>query len=344
MPRTLQLSDLINVLGGELVGENVEVSGFASIEAANSRQISFVAQAKYRPQIANSQAAALVLKPEWRTSVDRPSILTANPYAWFARAQAIFNPKPKLEPGVHPTASVHSSAIVHATSEIGAHVSIGAGASIGANTVLYPGVVIGSGVLIGADTQIYPNVTVYHDCVLGNRCIVHSGAVIGADGFGFALDAGSWVKIPQVGRVVIGNDVEIGANTTIDRGAIGDTVIADDVKLDNLIMIAHNIEIGSHTAIAGCTGIAGSTTVGESCTIGGACMISGHIHIGDRVHLAGGSLVAKSLEGGKAYTGYPLSEARDWQKNAVHLRHLDEMAKTIKELQKRLEDLERASS
>lgn len=344
MTSTLHLSDLINVLGGDLVGDNVEVTGFASLETANTKQLSFVAQAKYRPQIANSQAAALVLKPEWRTAVDRPSVLTANPYAWFARAQAIFHPNPQLAPGTHPTASVHTSALVHATAEIGAYVSIGAGASIGANTVLYPGVVIGSGVLIGANTRIYPNVVVYHDCVLGDRCIVHSGAIIGADGFGFAMDAGSWVKIPQVGRVVIGNDVEIGANTTIDRGAIGDTVIADDVKLDNLIMIAHNVEIGSHTALAGCTGIAGSTTIGESCTIGGACMISGHLQIDDKVHIGGGSLVAKSLEGGKAYTGYPLSETRDWQKNAVHLRHLDEMAKTIKELQKRLEDLERASS
>lgn len=344
MTITLRLSDLIDTVGGELFGENVEVSGFGPLETANLGQLSFVSQAKYRPLIGASKAGALVLKPEWRSSADRPAILTANPYAWFARAQAIFHPNPLLASGIHPTASVHMTADVDATAEIGANVSIGAGVSIGANTLLYPGVVIGAGVSIGSNTCIYPNVVVYHDCVLGDRCIVHSGAVIGADGFGFALDNGSWVKIPQVGRVVIGNDVEIGANTTIDRGAIGDTVIADDVKLDNLIMIAHNIEIGSHTAIAGCTGIAGSTTIGESCTIGGACMISGHLHIGDKVHVGGGSLVAKSLEGGKAYTGYPLAETRDWQKNAVHLRHLDEMAKTIKELQKRLEDLERASS
>lgn len=344
MNNPLKLSDLIKLIGGELVGDDVEATGFSSIETANSSQITFVAQAKYRTKIAASHAGALVLKPEWRSSVDRPSVLVANPYAWFARAQAIFHPTPKAVPGIHPTATVSSAARVHETAEIGANVSIGAGASIGAHTVLHPGVVIGAGVTVGADTCIYPNVVVYHDCVLGDRCIVHSGAVIGADGFGFAQDAGTWVKIPQVGRVVIGNDVEIGANTTIDRGAIGDTVIADDVKLDNLIMIAHNIEIGSHSAIAGCTGIAGSTTIGESCTIGGACMISGHLQIGDRVHIAGGSLVAKSLEGGKAFTGYPLAETRDWQKNAVHLRHLDEMAKTIKELQKRLEDLERASS
>lgn len=344
MMSSFRLSDLVTQVGGELRGEDCVVSGFGPLETANSTQLSFVAQAKYRAIIASSQAKALVLKPEWADSADRPAIFTANPYAWFAKAQALFHPRPKLITGVHPQAYIHVDASIDPGAEIGALVSVSEGARIAAGAVVYPGAVIGRNVVIGAETIIYPNVVIYHDCVVGERCIVHAGAVIGADGFGFAMDSGHWVKIPQVGRVVIGNDVEIGANTTIDRGAIGDTIIGDDVKLDNLIMLAHNVEIGSHTAIAGCTGIAGSTTVGQSCTIGGAAMIVGHINIGDRVHIGGGTLVSKSLPSEKAYAGYPFAEAREWQKNAQHLRHLDEMAKTLKTLQKRLDDLERNSN
>lgn len=335
------LSELVIQVGGELRGEDCVVSGFGPLETADSTQLSFVAQAKYRPLITSSQAKALVLKPEWSDSVDRPAIFTANPYAWFAKAQALFHPRPELTVGVHPQAHVHSDASIDPGAEIGALASIAEGAHIASRVVVYPGAVIGRNAVIGADTIIYPNVVIYDDCVIGERCIVHAGAVIGADGFGFAMDSGRWVKIPQVGRVVIGNDVEIGANTTIDRGAIGDTIIGDGVKLDNLIMLAHNVEIGSHTAIAACTGIAGSTTVGESCTIGGAAMIVGHIEIGDRVHIGGGTLVSKSLPSEKAYAGYPFAEAREWQKNAQHLRHLDEMAKTLKTLEKRLDELER---
>lgn len=335
------LSELVERLGGEVSGDNCRVNGIAPLDAAVSGQLSFVAQAKYRPHVALTQASAVVLKPEWQSSADRPAILIANPYAWFARAQALFHPPPQPRPGVHNGAFVADTAIIDDSAEINAGVSVGDGAVIGARVILHPGVVIGSRVTVAADSVLYGNVVVYHDCVIGERCIVHGGAVIGADGFGFAMDNGSWVKIPQIGRVVIGNDVEIGANTTIDRGAMSDTVIADDVKIDNLIMVAHNVQIGAHTAIAGCVGIAGSTTIGESCTIGGAAMINGHIEIGDRVHVNGGTLVTRSLETGKSYAGYPLFEVREWQKNAVHLRHLDDMAKALKSMQARLDELER---
>lgn len=341
MPRSFLLSELAQQLGGQLHGDDCRVSDIAPLDMAGPDQLSFVAQAKYRPQVSATRAAAVVLKPEWVSSADRPALLVANPYAWFARAQALFHPAPAPRPGVHERAWVAVGAQVDPSAEIGAAAVIEEGAVVGARVVVHPGVVLGKNVRIGADCIIYPNVVVYHECEIGERCIVHAGAVIGADGFGNAMDDGAWVKIPQIGRVVIGNDVEIGANTTIDRGAMSDTVIADDVKIDNLIMIAHNVRIGAHTAIAGCVGIAGSTTIGEYCTIGGASMINGHIEIGDRVHCNGGTLVTRSLESGKAYAGYPLFEVREWQKNAVHLRHLDEMAKALKSMQQRLDELDK---
>lgn len=300
MSRSFLLSELAQQLGGQLHGEDCRVSDIAPLDMAAPDQLSFVAQAKYRPQLAASRAAAVVLKPEWLSSADRPALLVANPYAWFARAQALFHPAPAPRPGVHERAWVAASARVDPSAEIAAAAIIEEGAVVGARVVVHPGVVLGKNVRIGADCIIYPNVVIYHECEIGERCIVHAGAVIGADGFGNAMDNGAWVKIPQIGRVIIGNDVEIGANTTIDRGAMSDTVIADDVKIDNLIMIAHNVRIGAHTAIAGCVGIAGSTTIGEYCTIGGASMINGHIEIGDRVHCNGGTLVTRSLESGKA--------------------------------------------
>lgn len=340
MPRSFLLSELALQLGGQVLGDDCRVNDIAPLEMAGPDQLSFVAQAKYRPQVAASRAAAVVLKPEWAGSADRPAVLVANPYAWFARAQALFHPAPAARPGIHARAWVASDAAIDPTAEIAAGAIVEAGAVVGARSVVHPGVVLGKHARIGADCIIYPNVVIYHACEMGDRCIVHAGAVIGADGFGNAMDNGAWVKIPQIGRVIIGNDVEIGANTTIDRGAMSDTVIADDVKIDNLIMVAHNVRIGAHTAIAGCVGIAGSTTIGEYCTIGGASMINGHIEIGDRVHCNGGTLVTRSLESGKSYAGYPLFEVREWQKNAVHLRHLDEMATALKNMQQRLDELE----
>lgn len=341
MAQRFRLSALVAQLGGELLGEDLEVAGIAPLDVADADSLAFVAQAKYRPLVAQSAAGAVVLKPEWASSTDKPKILTANPYAWFARAQALWYPLPQAQAGIHPSAVIEAGAEVDPTAEVGPFVFIGRGARVGARVVLRAGVNLGEGVTIGEDSLLYPGVTIYHQCRIGARCILHAGAVIGADGFGFAPENDQWTKIPQVGRVLIGDDVEIGANTTIDRGALADTVIANGVKLDNLIMLGHNVRVGEASAIAGCTGIAGSTVIGAHCTIGGAVMMNGHIEIADRTHIGGGAWVTKSLEGGKAYAGYPLSEAREWQKNAAHLRHLDEMAKTIKALQSRLEELER---
>jgi UDP-3-O-[3-hydroxymyristoyl] glucosamine N-acyltransferase len=217
---------------------------------------------------------------------------------------------------------------------------IGEGATIGAFSVVGEGCCIGDNVIVGSYARLYPRVVIYRDCVLGDNLIAHSGVVIGADGFGFAMDAGQWIKIQQIGRVVIGNDVEVGANTTIDRGALNDTVIEDGVKLDNQIQIAHNVRIGAHTAIAGCVGIAGSTTIGRYCRIGGSAGILGHLNIVDHVEIAAFTLIGKSIREAGSYAGiFPFSKAEDWRKHSVHLRHLDELAGRIKILEQQLKAL-----
>lgn len=202
------------------------------------------------------------------------------------------------------------------------------------------GCYVGENVVVGSHARLYPRVVIYHDCLIGDNLIAHSGAVIGSDGFGIAMDEGHWIKIPQIGRVVIGNDVEIGANTTVDRGALDDTVIEDGVKLDNQIQVAHNVRIGAHTAIAGCVGIAGSTTIGRYCRIGGSAGILGHLQIADHVEIAAFTLIGKSIREAGSYTGiFPFAKTEDWRKNTVHLRHLDDLAKRIKTLEQELKSL-----
>jgi len=209
---------------------------------------------------------------------------------------------------------------------------------------IHPGCVIGDGVSIGDDSIVYPNVVVYHDCVIGRRAIIHAGAIIGADGFGFAKDGERWVKIPQIGRVVIGDDVEIGANTSIDRGALDDTVIADGVKLDNQIQVGHNVQLGEHTALAGCVGIAGSTRIGKRCTVGGAGMIIGHLELADDVHVSAGTMVTRSLRRPGQYTSiFPLEEHQEWLHNAAQIKRLAKLADRVAELEKKLELMEKTS-
>jgi UDP-3-O-[3-hydroxymyristoyl] glucosamine N-acyltransferase len=222
---------------------------------------------------------------------------------------------------------------------------VAAGAVIGARTVLKPGCSVGENARVGADCLLYSNVTVYHDCVIGDRAILHAGAVVGADGFGIAWEDGHWRKIPQIGRVLIGDDVEVGANTTIDRGALDDTVIEEGVKLDNQIQIGHNCRIGAHTAIAGCVGIAGSTHIGRYCRIGGSAMIGGHLEIADQVEIGGATAVPKSLSKPGTYTGlFPISPHADWLRNTAHIRHLDALAERVRALEKQLADIARARS
>ena len=256
---------------------------------------------------------------------------------WAAKVSALLNPAVPVAAGVHKTAVVDQTARVEKTASIGPGAVIGKRVRIGKRAQIGAGCFVGDGSTIGENSELHANVSVYHACRIGARCIVHAGAVIGADGFGMAREDGVWKKIPQIGGVVIGDDVEIGANTTIDRGTLGDTVIEEGVKLDNQIQIAHNVKIGAHTAIAACVGIAGSATIGRNCALGGAAMIYGHITIADNVSVSAGTLVMKSLDQPGTYTGvYPFSTHQRWLKNAAQLRQLDELARRVRELERQL--------
>lgn len=336
----MRVDALVAQLGGELVGDgSVLVRRVATLDQAGEGDLSFLANPKYLGRLKSSAAAAVILGVRSRDALtDRPRIVVDDPYLYFARVARLFNPAPMVVPCVHPLASVAStlpaSVAVDAGAVIGKDVVLGEGVSIGA------GCCIGDGVQIGAGSRILPRVTIYANCLLGRDCLVHSGAVIGSDGFGFAREkTGAWVKIPQVGRVVIGDDVEIGANTTIDRGALDDTVIGNGVKIDNQIQIGHNVRIGDYTAIAGCVGIAGSTHIGARCMIGGQAGIIGHLTIADDVVVSAGTLVTKSIHQRGVYTAnLPVQPHADWVRNFSHLRHLDALADRIRALEKRLEE------
>ena len=342
-PKSFKLVEIVRRFGGELAGDStVRISRVAALESAGSSDITFITQARYLPQLRSTAAAAVILGREFRDATAVPRIVCDNPYAYFAKVSRFLNPPPAVARGVRKSAVVDRTARIAKSASIGACAVVGKRARIAADVVIGPGCSIGEGVVIGAATRLHANVTVYHDCVIGARCEVHSGAVIGSDGFGIAREEGMWRKIPQIGRVVIGDDVEIGANTTIDRGALDDTVIEDGVKMDNLIQIAHNVRIGAHTAIAACAGIAGSAKIGRNCALGGAAMIYGHITIADNVSVSAGTLIMKSLDQPGAYTGvYPFSTHQRWLKTASQLRQIDELAKRLRALEQDAKRAER---
>jgi UDP-3-O-[3-hydroxymyristoyl] glucosamine N-acyltransferase len=335
------LSEIVARFGGTISGEKeTRVNQIGTLSHATGQQIAFLANSKYRSQLETTSAAAVILAEKDADASTMPRIICANPYSYFAKLSAFLNPLPAFTAGIHPSAVIGEGAQIDPSAHIGAHVSIGENAKIGAGCVIMDGCSIGNQTVIGAQTRLYPRVVIYQACVLGEQNIVHSGAVIGADGFGIAMEAGAWLKIPQIGRVIIGNQVEIGANTTIDRGALDDTIIGDGVKMDNQIQIAHNVKIGAHTAIAGCVGIAGSSTIGQYCRIGGSAGILGHLTIADGVEISSFTLIGKSIKESGTYSGiYPFSEKDDWLKNGVHLRHLDEMVKRIKKLEIEIAEL-----
>ncbi len=336
MKRTAyRLADIAARFGGRVLGDaDTMVNQIATLDSAQAGHLTFLASGKYRAQLAATRAGAVIVGEADAGVTQLPRIVCDNPYAYFAKVSALLNPPPQVLPGIHSSAMIGEGAQIDPTAHIGPHVVVGAGAKIGAHCVIMAGCSIGAGTVIGEGARFYPQVVVYHGCVLGNKLIVHSGVVIGADGFGFAPEEGRWLKIPQIGRVVIGDDVEIGANTTIDRGALGDTVIEDGVKLDNQIQVAHNVRIGAYTAIAGCVGIAGSTTIGHHCRIGGSAGILGHLQIADHVEISSFTLIGKSIHEPGSYTGiFPFSSNEEWRKNAVQLRHLNDLAKRIKQLE-----------
>lgn len=339
----MRLDEIVARLGGELRGDgSVLVRQVGSLAAAGEGEIAFLANPKYRKQLAETRASAVIVPPQAADDSSLPRIVHPNSYAYYARVVALLNPVPRRPAGIHPSAVVHSS--VPASASVGENVVLGEGVTLGENVTLYPGVVLGDGVRIGADSVLYPNVVVYRGCVIGARAVLQAGAVIGSDGFGFAKEGDRWLKIPQIGRVVIGDDVEIGANTSIDRGALDDTVIGNGVKLDNQIQIAHNCKIGENAAMAGCVGIAGSTTIGARCTVGGAGMIIGHLELADDVHVSAGTMVTKNLTRPGQYTSiYPLEAHEDWLRNAAQLKRLGKLANRIAELEKKLEEMEKTN-
>lgn len=330
----LSLQEIAARLGGDVLGDSAtRVNQVATLLSACAGQIAFLANPKYRSQLAETRAAAVVVAPADAEATALPRIVTANPYVYYARLAALLNPPQLPAAGIDPSAVCASE--LPASACVGPQVSIGHNVELGEGVAIHAGCVIGDNVRIGAGSIIYPNVTIYEGCRFGDNVIVHSGTVIGADGFGFAPEGGKWVKIPQLGGVVIGNDVEIGANTTIDRGALDDTTIGDGCKIDNLVQIAHNCVIGEYSVIAGCTGIAGSTKIGPRCILGGAVMVVGHIEIAGGTTVSGGSLVMKSIRKPGLYTSvFPLSEHEDWIHNAAHIRNLSRLAERIAKLEK----------
>jgi UDP-3-O-[3-hydroxymyristoyl] glucosamine N-acyltransferase len=311
--------------GLELRGDAARVvAGVGTLGRARGDELSFLANSKYRSQLADSGAGVVVLRADDAEAAPMAVLVARDPYVAYARIAALFEPRPLRAPGIHPSAVVDPSAQIAPDAHIGPHVSIGARSSVGAGAVVGPGCVIGDDCVVGDGSELVARVTLVTRVRLGRRVLVHPGAVLGADGFGIAMDAGHWLKVPQLGGVVVGDDCEIGANTTIDRGAIEDTVLEEDVRLDNQIQIAHNVRIGAHTAMAGCVAVAGSTRIGRYCLIGGAAGIVGHIEICDRVVITAMSLVTHSIrEPGEYSSGTPLMANRSWRRSAARFRQLD---------------------
>ncbi len=324
----LRLGAIVEVLGGELHGDaGFEIDGIAPLDSATPGQLSFLSNPKYQNQLAASKAACVIVGPaQLDAALARGACIVAEqPYLYYARVTQLWKKSfaADRKPQVHPSAVIDPLAFVHPLAQVG------------------PLCVVERGARIGAHTELRAHVTVGADCVIGERCLLHPGAVIGADGFGFAPNAGAWEKIEQLGAVRIGDDVEIGANTCIDRGALHDTVIGNGVKLDNLIQIGHNVQIGDHVAMAACVGVAGSAVIGAHCTLGGAAMVLGHLALAEGVNISAASLVTRSIHKAGHYTGiFPLDDNVSWEKNAASLKQLYSLRERIRALEQKLKTLE----
>lgn len=328
----LSLGEIAVRFGCILKGDpDLRVSRVAALESADAASVTFLANPRYRRYLQQTKAGAVVLDPKLADACPVNALLAKNPYATYARIATLLYPPPAAPPGRHGSAVIDASAQIDPSASIGPHVVIGARVKIGARVVLGPGCVVMDDVTIGDDTRLTANVTLYQQVVVGSRCLFHASVVVGADGFGLAPDQGEWLKVPQVGTVRIGNDVEIGASTTIDRGAIDDTVIGDGVKMDNQIQVGHNVRIGDHTAIAGCAGISGSATIGKRCMIGGMVGVAGHLSICDDVVITGKSFVSSSIRKPGYYSsGIPVDETPRFRKNAARFQRLDEFVREVR--------------
>ncbi|WP_371921481.1 UDP-3-O-(3-hydroxymyristoyl)glucosamine N-acyltransferase [Pseudomonas sp. AOB-7] len=332
------LGQLAERLGATLRGaEGKLIAGLATLQEAGPEQLSFLANAQYRKYLAQTRAGALLLTAADAEGYAGDALIVANPYLAYAQLSHLFDRKPQAAAGVHATALVAADAQIDPTASVGAYAVIEAGAQIGAGVSIGAHCVVGARSVIGEGGWLAPRVTLYHDVRIGKRVVIQSGAVIGGEGFGFANEKGVWQKIAQIGGVSIGDDVEIGANTTVDRGALSDTLIGNGVKLDNQIMIAHNVQIGDNTAMAGCVGISGSTKIGRNCMIAGGVGMVGHIEVCDNVFVTGMTMVTRSITEPGAYSsGTAMQPAAEWKKSAARIRQLDDMAKRLRELEKQL--------
>lgn len=338
--RQASLKELAQLVDAGFHGDpDTQVSGIATLEHAQPGDLSFFSNRKYHKYLSSTEASVVILKPDdlQQCPASASAIVTDDPYLSYAKIASWLTADNHHSAAVQSTAVIGQGCSLGENVTLGANVVIGQNCSIADNVVLDAGCVIADGVSIAENSHLYPNVSIYYNVRIGKNAIIHSGVVIGSDGFGIANDKGQWIKVPQLGSVVIGDNVEIGSNTTIDRGAIEDTIIENGVKLDNLIQVAHNVHIGEHTAIAGCVGIAGSTSIGRHCAIGGGAGILGHLTITDHVHITATSLVTKSISKPGVYSsGTPLQENAQWHKNFARFKQLDSMARRLTELQNKL--------
>jgi UDP-3-O-[3-hydroxymyristoyl] glucosamine N-acyltransferase len=341
------VGELASALGLALgsTDPDIELTAIAPLDRAGPADLAFVAQKRYLPALRETRAACVLLTEDWREDCPVPFLVAEDPYLCYARASGLFRTEPAPEGVVDPSAWVHPTASLGAGVSIGACASVDAGAVIGDGVVIGAGARVGAGAEIGAGSQLYPNVVLYHGVRLGRDCVVHACSVIGSDGFGFARGPAGWEKIHQIGTVRIGDRVDIGSGVTIDRGALGDTVIADGVIIDNQVHIAHNCEIGERTAIAGCVGMAGSAVIGADCTFAGQVGVSGHVRICDNAHFAGQARVNRSVDEPGAYSsGTPLEKTRQWGKNAVRFSQLGELNDRVRALESQLAALSEAAA
>ncbi len=324
-------ADLAQRFALQLRGDgDATLDGVATLANAKPGKLAFLANPCYRAQLAQTRAGAVVMRPADAEGYAGTALLADDPYAAFAKLAAEFETRSAAQPGVHPSAVVAADAVVDASAQVGPFVCVGARSRIEAGAIVGPGCVIGEDCVVGEGCELVARVTLVKRVRLGRRVLVHPGAVLGADGFGLAMDAGRWLKVPQLGGVVVGDDCEIGANTSIDRGAIEDTVLEEDVRLDNQIQVGHNARIGAHTALAGCAAVAGSARIGRYCLIGGGAGVLGHLEVCDRVVVTAMSLVTRSIrEPGEYSSGTPLMPNRDWRRSAVRFRQLDDLFRRI---------------
>jgi UDP-3-O-[3-hydroxymyristoyl] glucosamine N-acyltransferase len=334
----MTLRALATALGLDLVGDaDLRVSRVGDLALADASSVAFLADPKYRPLLKTTRAAAVILRADVAADCPVAALVSADPHLAFARAARLLHPVPPVKGGRHPSAVIAADANIDPSAWIGQLAVVEEGAEVGQRVFVGPGSVIGAGCSVGEDSRLVARVTLCAGSVVGRRALLHPGCVIGRDGFGFARDGERWLRVPQLGRAVLGDDVEVGVNSAVDRGALGDTVISDGVKIDSLIQIGHNVQVGENTAMAACSGISGSTRIGRNCTVAGAVGMAGHLEIGDNVHFTGMAMVTRSFaEPGVYSSGIPAMPSAEWRRAVARIRQLDELARRLKRLEEQL--------